>query len=71
MPDGTTGYPESVLLRLIDSEQNPNVKLSATEDGAGLVLGGDSGYVQALSRGTRIPVVKLVTSGGTERVINP
>src|SRR5262245_26570389 len=26
MPDGTTGYPETVLLRLIDSKGAPNVK---------------------------------------------
>src|SRR3989449_4126499 len=42
MPDGTTGYPETVLLRLRTSAGRPNVKLAATEDGAGLVLGGDS-----------------------------
>src|SRR5678816_2627111 len=40
MPDGTTGYPETVLLRLIDSKGAPNVKLAATEDGSGLSLGG-------------------------------
>src|SRR5689334_12533696 len=45
MPDGTTGYPESVLLRLINSQNGPDVKLTSTEDGAGLALGGDSGYV--------------------------
>src|SRR3954468_11474177 len=38
MPDGTIGYPETVLLRLIDSRGGPNVKLAATERGAGLVL---------------------------------
>src|SRR5712691_7119680 len=42
MPDGSTGYPETVLLRLRTSAGRPNVKLAATEDGAGLVLGGDS-----------------------------
>src|SRR5262249_13623784 len=34
MPDGTTGYPETVLLRLIDSKGAPNVKIAATEDGS-------------------------------------
>src|SRR5947209_19144114 len=42
MPDGTTGYPETVLLRLINSKGGPNVKLATTEDGAGLGLGGGS-----------------------------
>src|SRR5688500_7723635 len=58
MPDGTVGYPETVLFRLVDSEGGPNVKISATEDGAGLVLGGEAGYVQILSR-TAEPTVKL------------
>src|SRR3989442_10500758 len=35
IPDGTTGYPESVLLRLFTAQGDPNVKLSAPEDGAG------------------------------------
>src|SRR4051812_45081953 len=51
MPDGTKGYPETVQLRLITSQNGPNVKLGTTEDGAGLVIGGPSGYVQILSRG--------------------
>src|SRR5262249_30724710 len=42
MPDGTTGYPETVLLRLINSKGRPNVKIEATEVGAGLGLGGES-----------------------------
>src|SRR6187455_976889 len=42
MPDGTTGYPETVLLRLIDSKGAPNVKIAATEDGSGMSLGGES-----------------------------
>src|ERR1700704_883320 len=42
MPDGTTGYPETVLLRLIDSKGAPNVTIATTEDGAGLILGGES-----------------------------
>ncbi len=70
MPDGTTGYPETVLLRLIDSEGGPNVKLAATEDGSGLSLGGEKGYVQILSRGAN-PVVKLVNKDGREQLIKP
>ncbi len=71
MPDGTTGYPETVQLRLITSKNGPNVKLGTMEDGAGLVLGGESGYVQILSRGTNLPFVKLVTKDGREQVIKP
>ena len=51
MPDGTTGYPETVLLRLINSEGRPNVKIGASERGAGVGLGGESDptYVQILA----------------------
>jgi hypothetical protein len=72
MPDGTTGYPETVLLRLINSEGRPNVKLAATEDGSGLGLGGDSDptYAQILARGTST-FLKLVNKDGREQVIKP
>jgi hypothetical protein len=68
MPDGTVGYPETVLFRLVDSGGGPNVKISATEDGSGLVLGGEAGYVQILSR-TAEPTVKLANKKGSEKII--
>src|ERR1051326_8336879 len=73
MPDGTTGYPESVMLRLISSTGGPHVKLATSEDGSGLVLSGETGkdYFQALSRGTNQPFVKLVTKDGREKVMQP
>jgi hypothetical protein len=70
MPDGTTGFPEAVQLRLIDSKGGPHVKLGTTEDGSGLVLGGEKGYTQLLSRGTD-PFIKIVTKDGRERTITP
>jgi hypothetical protein len=70
MPDGTTGYPEAVQLRLIDSQGRPNVKLGAIEDGSGLVLGGDKSYVQILSRGPN-PFVKILNKDEREKVIKP
>ena len=68
MPDGTIGYPESVMLRLIDSKGGPNVKLSASEDGSGLVLGGESSYTQLLSRGGT-PFIKVVSKDGREQLL--
>ena len=61
MPDGTSGYPETVLLRLIDSQGRPNVKIAATEDGSGISLGGNANptHIQILSRGDKT-VLKLV-----------
>jgi len=73
MPDGTVGYPETVLLRLLDSKNGPHVKLSALEDGSGLALGGatgHAGYLQFLSR-TNDPFIKVVGNDGRERLIKP
>ncbi len=70
MPDGTTGYPEAVQLRLLSSQNSPHVKLVTTEDGAGLVLGGERGYTQLLSRSTD-PFIKMVTKDGREHTIRP
>jgi hypothetical protein len=72
MPDGTTGYPETVLLRLIDSKGAPNVKIAATEDGSAVSLGGASNptNVQVLARGTSTSL-KLVNKDGREQVIKP
>ena len=72
LPDGTAGYPETVLLRLINSKGGPNVKLAATEDGAGLVLGGESNptHVQVLARGATTSL-KLTNKDGQVKLIAP
>ena len=70
MPDGTTGYPEAVQLRLISSQNSPHVKLVTTEDGSGLVLGGEKGHAQLLAR-SMDPFIKIVTNDGRERTIKP
>jgi hypothetical protein len=72
MPDGTTGYPETVLLRLIESQGRPNVKISATEDGSGISLGGNANptHIQILARGDR-PQMKLVNLDGKQQTIQP
>jgi len=65
-------YPETVLLRLVSPEGNPNVKLGASKRGAGLVIGGELNptYVQVLAEGGE-STVKLINKDGTERVIKP
>ena len=72
MPDGTTGYPETVLLRLINSEGRPNVKIGASEQGAGLGLGGESDptYVQILAERASTSL-KLTNKDGREQIIKP
>ena len=71
LPDGTT-YPETVLLRLINSQGTPNVKLAATEDGSGLVLSGEANptHVQILARGTTTSL-KLTDNNGQQHSITP
>jgi hypothetical protein len=72
MPDGTMGYPETVLLRLINSKGAPNVKIAATEDGSAVSLGGESNptHVQVLARGASTSL-KLVNKDGREQLIKP
>lgn len=72
MPDGTTGYPETVLFRLIDSKGGPNVKIAATEDGSAMSLVGESNpaQFQVVVRGTDTSL-KLVDKDGKQQVIKP
>src|SRR5215467_14604204 len=69
MPDGTTGYPETVLLRLIDSKGRPSVKIAATEDGSAINFGGESDPtgIQLLARGNTTSV-KLTNKDGTQKL---
>ena len=59
-----------VSIELISSQNSPNVKLATTEDGSALVLGGEKGYTQLLSRGAD-PLIKIVTKDGREQTIRP
>ena len=65
-------YPETVLLRLMSPEGRPNVKLGASQRGAGLVIGGESNptYIQVLAEGGE-STLKLINKDSTERVIKP
>ncbi|MDQ0465934.1 hypothetical protein QO010_003726 [Caulobacter ginsengisoli] len=69
--DGST-YPETVLLRLITSEGRPVVKLSSSEDGAGLTLSAAEGraYAQIMARGGA-PQLVLVDGGGRQSSKRP
>jgi hypothetical protein len=72
MPDGTTGYPETVLLRLISPAGRPNVKVAASERGAAVSFGGESDptNVQILAAGGSTSL-KLVNEDGREQLIKP
>jgi hypothetical protein len=63
--DRTLPYPETVILRLINENGGPSVKLATTEQGGGLVLGGDSAstYIQRSAHGLRL------TKDGQQQII--
>jgi len=65
-------YPETVMLRLIDPNGRPEVKIGASVEGAGLGLVGDVDATQLLlqadSAGT---IVRLKNANGRERLIQP
>ena len=64
LPDGST-LKETVLLRLIDANGRPNVKIDTTVDGAGMLLAGpkDPGWVQLFAKHGN-PLVKLTGKDG-------
>jgi hypothetical protein len=72
MPDGSTGYPETVLLRLIDPNGRPSVKLSANVQGAGIAFGGESNptYAALGAKGAESKL-RLKNKDGKEHVITP
>lgn len=72
MPDGSTGYPETVLLRLINSQGRPNVKIEATEIGAGVGLGGehDPTYAALAARGDKT-LLKMTNQDGKQQIVEP
>jgi hypothetical protein len=65
-------YPETVVLRLIDQNGRPEVKIGASVDGGGLSLVGDADATQLLlladSAGSSLT---LKNKTGTERLIRP
>ncbi|HEV8306655.1 MAG TPA: hypothetical protein VGW35_03225 [Methylomirabilota bacterium] len=72
MPDGTIGYPETVILRLIDPNGRPGVKLQASVQGAGIGLGGESDptYARLGAKGAESSL-HLRNKDGREQVIKP
>jgi hypothetical protein len=67
-------HPETVLLRLITERGRPSVKVSASEEGAGLSFAGPTGtqqtWAQLLSEG-RVSSLTLKNENGQERIVRP
>ena len=65
-------FPETVIFRLIDPRYGPVVKISGSERGAGLGLGGDSqakyAQIEATDTGS---YVRLTDGSGKQQVIRP
>ena len=71
LPSGNT-YPETVILRLIDPNGRPSVKLTASVQGAGLALGGESDATYAmLGASGAESTLKLTNKAGREQIITP
>ena len=72
MPDGKTGYPETVMFRLIDPKGRPEVKLGASVEGAGLGLIGETDSTQALLKAEGAnSLLKLTNKDGRQQLIKP
>jgi hypothetical protein len=72
MPDGKTGYPETVMFRLIDPNGRPEVKLGASVEGGGLGLIGetDSTHLLLEAEGATSSL-KLTNKDGRQQLIKP
>jgi hypothetical protein len=71
LPSAKT-YPETVILRLIDPNGRPSVKLTASVQGAGLGLGGESDATYAmLGASGAESTLKLTNKAGREQIITP
>lgn len=70
-PDGKP-FPENVIIRLIDPNGRPEMKLGASEQGAGLALVGDTDdtYIVLKAEGTESSL-KLLSKGGRQQLIKP
>ena len=63
---GTRGIAETVVLRLIDANGRPGVKIAGAADGAGMSLVGDTHTWAVLSAKGTDATLQLKTSDGRE-----
>jgi hypothetical protein len=72
MPDGKTGYPETVMFRLIDPKGRPEVKLGASVEGGGLGLLGETDSTHVLLEAEdAVSSLKLTNKAGRQQLIKP
>ena len=72
LPGGGTGYPETVLMRLIDGRGKPQVKIEATDQGAGIaVFGKDDPTHSSMFAQGDASSIELKGKQGAAKVIKP
>lgn len=72
MPDGKTGYPETVMFRLIDAKGRPEVKLGGSEEGAGLGLIGETDSTHTVLKAEGADTsLKMTNKAGRQQLIKP
>jgi len=72
MPDGTTGYPETVIFRLITPDGKPRVKLTTSVDGSGLMLLGDSDTTHTILQADgKETSLKLRNDEASQKLLKP
>jgi hypothetical protein len=65
-------YPETVILRLIDPQGRPSVKLAGSEQSAGLALVGEADHIHVILKAEEASAsLKLTNKDGQERLIKP
>lgn len=72
MPDGSIGYPETVIFRLITADGKPRVKLTTSEDSSGLMLLGESDSTHTILKADGAETSLLLrNSESTQRKVAP
>ena len=72
MPNGKTGYPETVMFRLIDPKGRPEVKLGASAQGGGIGFVGETDSTQVLLEAEGSDsTLKLTNKDGKQQLIKP
>jgi hypothetical protein len=74
-PGGTANgqaYPETVILRLVDPNGRPSVKLAGSAQGAGLSLVAESDSIHVILKAEDASAsLKLTNKDGQERLVRP
>jgi hypothetical protein len=68
---GGKKYPQTILLRLIDSKGKPLVKMSAGNDGSSGLMLGDENDEGVLIHGRPAESSIKITNKGKEKLIRP